>query len=324
MEEKINEIERLMAPMLDGVQARHLHDVLVACLREPREQPDEKAKGCEFYIEAFLSAKRLEGCSERSIGYYGSTLRRFADAVGKCVNAVSTDDIRDYLADYQSGSNASNVTVDNIRRIISSFFTWLEVEDYIYKSPARRIKKIRATRPVKPVYSDEMLEVLRDSCCETRDLAIIDLLASAGIRVGELVKLNRSDIDLEARECIVHGKGSKERKAYFDARTKVHLQAYLEARIDENPALFVSLNKPHKRLEVSGVETRLRMLGKRLDLPRVYPHKFRRTLATKAIDKGMPIEQVQVLLGHSKIDTTLCYAMVDQENVKQSHRKYIS
>lgn len=277
----------------------------------------------ERFVAAFLDAKKLEGCSGRSLGYYASTLNRFADAAGKRMGAVTTDDIKDFLAEYQDERGASNVTVDNVRRILSSFFSWLEAEDYIYKSPAKRIKKIRATKPVKPVYSDEVLELLRDNCTELRDLAIIDLLASASIRVGELVKLDRADVDLEGRECIVHGKGSKERKAYFDARTKVHLQAYLNLREDDEPALFASLNRPHKRLEISGVETRLRMLGKKLDIPRVYPHKFRRTLATKAIDKGMPIEQVQVLLGHSKIDTTLCYTMVDQENVKQSHRRFI-
>lgn len=323
MIEKIAEIERLMAPVLDGMQARHLHAVLLACLCEEQEAMPREGWQSEGLIDAFLAAKRLEGCSERSLSYYASTLRRFHGAVGKRIEAVSTDDIRDYLADYQRESGAGKVTVDNIRRIISSFFAWLEVEDYIYKSPAKRIKKIRASRPVKPVYSDETLEILRDNCHEIRDLAMVDLLASAGIRVGELVKLNRADVDLEARECIVHGKGSKERKVYFDARAKVHLQAYLESREDDEPALFVSLNRPHARLEVSGVETRLRKIGKMLDMPRVYPHKFRRTLATKAIDKGMPIEQVQVLLGHSKIDTTLCYAMVDQENVKRSHRKYI-
>ena len=323
MMEKVAEIEHLMVPFLDGMQQRHLHAVLVACLCEDEPSGLVGEDGPDRCIAAFLGAKKLEGCSERSLGYYASTLNRFADAMCKRMGAVTTDDIRDYLSDYQAERSASNVTVDNVRRILSSFFSWLETEDFIYKSPAKRIKKIRATKPVKPVYSDEVLELLRDSCSELRDLAIVDLLASAGIRVGELVKLDRTDVDLEGRECIVHGKGSKERKAYFDARTKVHLQAYLDSREDDNPALFVSLNRPHKRLEISCVETRLRMLGKRLGLPRVYPHKFRRTLATKAIDKGMPIEQVQVLLGHSKIDTTLCYAMVDQENVKQSHRKFI-
>ena len=320
---KINEIERLMAPILDGMQMRHLHAVLLSCLAEGTSNDAHAPCGVGGHLAGFLSAKRLEGCSERSLSYYASTLTRFAERVDKPVGEITTDDIRDYLAEYQGSNGASNVTVDNIRRIVSSFFSWLEVEDLIYKSPVKRIKKIRTTKPVKPVYSDETLEILRDHCRNPRDLAIVDLLASAGIRVGELVKLDRDDVDLEARECLVHGKGSKERKAYFDARTKVHLQAYLDARDDDDPALFVSLNRPHRRLEISGVETRLRELGRDLDLPRVYPHKFRRTLATKAIDKGMPIEQVQVLLGHSKIDTTLCYAMVDQENVRQSHRKYI-
>ena len=324
MMEKVAKTERLMAPVLNSMQLRHLHSVLLTCFcenQEPDATNDDDAKRC---IEAFLSAKKLEGCSDRSLGYYASALKRFAKCVGKRMGAVTTDDVRAYLSGYQEASGASNVTVDNIRRILSSFFSWLEEEDFIYKSPVKRIKKIRATKPVKPVYSDEVLEQLRDNCTELRDLAIVDLLASAGMRVGELVKLDRADVDLEGRECIVHGKGSKERKAYFDARTKVHLQSYLESRTDDNPALFVSLNKPHNRLEISGVECRLRTLGKKLDLPKVHPHKFRRTLATKAIDKGMPIEQVQVLLGHSKIDTTLCYAMVDQENVKQSHRKFIS
>ena len=169
-----------------------------------------------------------------------------------------------------------------------------------------------------------MLECMRDNCDSVRDLAIIDMLASTGMRVGELVHLNIEDIDFENRECIVLGKGSKERPVYFDARTKIHLRNYLESRNDDNPALFVSMLKPYNRLNISGVEIRLRELGRKLDITKVHPHKFRRTLATKAIDKGMPIEQVQKLLGHSKIDTTMQYAMVDQENVKLSHRKYIS
>lgn len=324
MMDKVAEIERLMAPVMDGVQARRLHAVLVACLCSDEIDKSGREDDAKQCTTAFLAAKKLEGCSDRSLGYYSSTLKRFAGVVQKRMGAVTTDDIREYLSEYQAASGASNVTVDNIRRILSSFFSWLEAEDFIYKSPVKRIKKIRTARPVKPIYSDEVLELLRDNCAEPRDLAIVDLLASAGIRVGELVKLDRADVDLESRECIVHGKGNKERKAYFDARTKVHLAAYLAARVDENAALFVSLNSPHRRLNISGVEMRLRELGRRLGLPKVHPHKFRRTLATKAIDKGMPIEQVQVLLGHSKIDTTLCYAMVDQENVKQSHRRYIS
>lgn len=320
--ETLRQIEQMMSSALNGMQMRRLHAVLVKCILEKSSEPVRELANDDL-LAAFLSAKRLEGCSERSLRYYASTLTRFIRSVNTPLTAVSTEEIRCYLSDYQAAGLAGNVTVDNIRRIISSFFSWLEAEDYIYKSPARRIKKIKSRRPVKPIYSDEMLESLRDGCETMRDLAMVDLLSSAGIRVGELVKLNRKDIDLETRECIVRGKGGKERRAYFDARAKVHIKAYLDSREDSNDALFVALGSPHRRLEISGVELRLRKLGRRLNLPRVYPHKFRRTLATRAIDKGMPIEQVQVLLGHSKIDTTLCYAMVDQENVRRSHRRYI-
>jgi site-specific recombinase XerD len=241
----------------------------------------------------------------------------------KNVSEYTTEDIRAYLAVFQRKHKSSKVTIDNIRRIFSSFFAWLEEEDFILKSPVRRIHKVKTGTQVKEVLTDENLELLRDKCKNIRDLAIIDLLSSTGIRVGELVKLNRNDINFAERECIVFGKGNKERIVYFNARAKIHLQEYLKTRKDKNQALFVSLAKPHTRLQISGVETRLRELGRRVKLPRVHPHKFRRTLATMAIDKGMPVEQVQKLLGHVKIDTTMHYAMVNQTNVKLSHRKFI-
>ena len=323
MREKIERIDRLMAPVLTDGQAVELHAVLVACLMGDGKAACSK-RTTNDYVRLFLAAKRLEGCSDRSLRYYSSTLGRFAVTVPKPAHEMTTDDIRDYLAGYSRDGRAGKATIDNVRRVISSFFSWMEEEDYIYKSPVRRIKKIRTSRVLKPVYSDESLEELRDCCVELRDLAMIDLLTSTGIRVGELVQLNRRDIDFEARECVVHGKGDKERRVYFDARAKTHLLAYLDERNDDVPALFVSLHRPFKRLQISGVEARLRKLGDLAGVKNVHPHKFRRTLATKAIDKGMPIEQVQVLLGHSKIDTTLCYAMVDQDNVKRSHRKFIS
>ena len=316
MRRTIERIDRLMASTLSAEQAAELHAVLVGCLIGEGSAPHGRETIAE-YVELFLAAKKLEGCSERSLRYYATTLARFSAEMAKPAHDITTDDIRDYLTKYSDDGRVGKTTVDNIRRVISSFFSWLEEEDYIYKSPVRRIKKIRTSRVLKPVYSDEALELLRDSCKEIRDLAIIDLL-------GELVQLNRRDIDFDARECVVHGKGDKERRVYFDARAKTHLLAYLELREDDTPALFVSLHRPFKRLEISGVEARLRKLGEDSGVKHVHPHKFRRTLATKAIDKGMPIEQVQVLLGHSKIDTTLCYAMVDQDNVKRSHRKYIS
>ena len=274
-------------------------------------------------VSVFISAKRIEGCSEKTIGYYKSSIDKLLIAIPKDIHDITTNDIRCYLAQQQDSKNLSKVTIDNLRRIFSSFFSWLEDEDYITKSPVRRIHKVRTDTLVKDVLSDESMEILRDNCTEIRDVAMIDLLASTGIRVGELVKMNREDIDFQERQCIVFGKGNKEREVYFNARTKIHLKCYLEQRTDNNPALFVSLSSPHSRLTISGVENRLRQLGKRANIIKVHPHKFRRTLATMAIDKGMPIEQVQKLLGHVKIDTTLHYAMVNQTNVKLAHRKFL-
>lgn len=284
---------------------------------------DKSKKELNNYTELFIASKKVEGCSERTLNYYESTIDNMLEEVNKNVKTIDTNDLREYLTKYQKKNNCSKVTIDNVRRILSSFFSWLEDEDYIIKSPIRRIHKIKTSKIVRETYTDETIEKLRDSCEEIRDLAIIDFLASTGVRVGELVKLNIKDINFEERSCIVFGKGSREREVYFDARTKLHLEKYLSLRKDDNPALFVSLLSPYDRLEISGVEIRLKKLGRELDLQRVHPHKFRRTMATKAIDKGMPIEQVQRLLGHAKIDTTLQYAMVNQNNVKISHHKFI-
>lgn len=272
-------------------------------------------------IERFISAKRVEGLSDKSLKYYENTIKRMLMEIKKDVIEINTEDLRGYLSNYQKKNFSSHTTIDNIRRILSTFFSWLEDEDYIVKSPIRRIHKIKTASYIKETYSDELLEKMRDACSNSRDLALIDILASTGMRVGELVNLNISDVDFNERECKVFGKGSKERLAYFDARTKVHLEEYLKNRKDDNDALFVTLNAPYNRLKIGGVESRVKKLGGSISEERVHPHKFRRTLATKAIDRGMPIEQLQVLLGHKRVDTTLKYAMVNQSNVKTSFRK---
>ena len=321
-----NSIIQQMLSVLDNAQLKQLRKAIETTLSDydiVKREDSKEPENDDIALEKFIAAKRVEGCSEKSLNYYKSTITIMLGKVGKPIDRITTDDLREYLTKYQSEKNSSKVTIDNIRRILSSFFSWLEDEDYILKSPVRRIHKVRSAATIKETYPDEALEIMRDNCENLRDLTLIDILASTGMRVGELVRLNRNDINFEERECVVIGKGSKERMVYFDARTKIHLQNYLLSRKDDEKALFVGLKAPYKRLSISAIEIRVRELGKRLNIPKVHPHKFRRTLATRAIDKGMPIEQLQHLLGHERIDTTLQYAMVKQSNVKIAHRKYI-
>lgn len=329
MKEKfLNEVKQGMTTILTNEQMNVLSKVLENATRSieilPIENREKHIVTNSKLLSLFVSSKRVEGCSEKTLKYYQTTIELLFKELAKEIKDITTNDLRFYLANHQEQKKSSKVTIDNIRRIFSSFFSWLEDEDYILKSPVRRIHKVKSSKLIKEVLTDENLEILRDNCEEIRDLAMIDLLASTGIRVGELVRINIADVDFHERECVVFGKGDKEREVYFNARTKIHLKKYLATRTDNNPALFVSLSKPHNRLSISGVELRLRQLGKKADIAKVHPHKFRRTLATMAIDKGMPIEQVQKLLGHVKIDTTLHYAMVNQSNVKIAHRKFIN
>lgn len=321
----IESIIQQMLQHLDNVQLQRLKSVLEHELFDCEIKTQTKSDNDDGnqLLDSFITAKRIEGCSEKTLKYYRTTIENMTEVVGKSVRHIQTEDLRTYLTNYQQKNSPSRVTIDNIRRILSSFFSWLEDEDYILKSPVRRIHKVKTATNVKETYTDEDLEKMRDSCTELRDLAMIDMLASTGMRIGEMVLLNKADIDFNERECVVFGKGDKERVVYFDVRTKIHLRNYINSRRDENPALFVTLRSPFERIKIGGIETRLRKMGKELEIEKVHPHKFRRTLATMAIDKGMPIEQLQQLLGHKRIDTTLQYAMVKQSNVKQAHRKYI-
>lgn len=317
MEAVINTVLAEMQAILEPHQLKRLADTLrqTLGLRQPESSQD--------LLALFLTAKGVEGCSPKTIEYYEATLRHMDKSLANPYTQIESDDLRRYLSDYETERGSSKVTIDNIRRIMSSFFSWLEDEDYIVKSPVRRIHRVKTAQITKETLSDEELETLRDACESKRDLAVVDLLASTGMRIGELIRLNVADVNLQERECIVTGKGNKQRPVYFDARAKLHLAEYLETRADNNSALFVSLDSKARRITVGGMELRLRNLGKKVGVSRVHPHKFRRTLATHAIDKGMPIEQVQKLLGHAKIDTTMHYAMVNQNNVKASHRRYL-
>lgn len=325
----ISDILQSMIPYLDNAQLEYLKQSLEIKFQnfeiiESKESCSKIDKDDNLsLISSFLAAKRIEGCSEKSLKYYENTIQCTVNNIAKDIKHLTTDDLRVYLTTYQQQHNSSRVTIDNIRRILSSFFSWLEDEGYIFKSPIRRIHKVKTDKIIKETYTDEELETLRDNTTTIRDLAIIDILASTGMRIGEMILLNKADVNFAERECKVLGKGNKERIVYFDARTKLHLQKYLDSRKDDNKALFVSLKNPAKRVTIGGIESRLRKMGLYLGIHKVHPHKFRRTLATMAIDKGMPIEQLQQMLGHQRIDTTLQYAMVKQSNVKLAHKKYI-
>lgn len=325
-ESLISDVLLEMKPLIDGIQLKQLETALQKAVTNYKvmEAGTSQVEQHADLLESFISAKRVEGCSERTLDYYRRTIEKMQRSIERDVRRITTEELRVYLARYQSERAVGKVTIDNVRRILSSFFSWLEDEDLILKSPVRRIHKVRTTKRVKETYTDEELETMRDASPNLRDLALIDLLTSTGMRVGEVTLLNRSDIDFENRECVVLGKGGKERTVYFDARTKIHLEQYLEHRDDQNPALFVALRGNHARLGIGGIESRLRKLGQELGIEKLHPHKFRRTLATMAIDKGMPVEQLQCLLGHQRIDTTLQYAMVKQSNVKLAHRRYLS
>lgn len=324
------EIIKAMTPILNIQQLQYLNNILhnsslnIEIQTKLAKSESDKNDDNDMLVRLFIAAKKVEGCSEKSLVYYLNTINTVLKEIKKSIYQISTNDLRDYLTSFQEKKKSSKVTMDNIRRILSSFFTWLENEDYILKSPVRRINKVKTAKVIKEILSDEEIETLRDNSKNIRDLALLEMLYSTGIRVGELVKINRDDINFHERSCIVTGKGNKQREVYFDARTKLHLKQYLVSRKDNDPALFVSLAKPNSRLNIGGVESLLKKLGQKSNIYRVHPHKFRRTLATMAIDKGMPIEQVQQLLGHVKIDTTLNYAMVNQNNVKIAHRKFIS
>lgn len=323
----IQEVMLQMLGCLDNAQLKRLDEAMkkalsrVKIVEAERSERSDDSNDNEEIVKKFVSAKKIEGCSDKTLAYYKMIIDAMTATLEKDVRRIGTEDLRDYLTDYQKKNNSSRVTIDNMRRILSSFFSWLEDEDYIVKSPMRRIHKIKTALRVKETYSDDDLERMRDNCSELRNLAMLDLLVSTGMRIGEMVLLNREDVNFAEREIKVFGKGDKERIVYFDARTKLHLQKYLSERADKNPALFVTLRAPHERIQIGGVETLFRKMGRRLNMAKVHPHKFRRTLATMAIDKGMPIEQLQQLLGHKRIDTTLHYAMVKQSNVKTSYRK---
>ena len=275
------------------------------------------------YLQEFLDVKALEGCSKATIENYKFNLNKFLLGVGKDPTEIATQDIRKYLADYKRERGVSNTTLDNMRRVFQSFFTWMHREGYIIKDPCAAVNKIRADKIIKNPYSDEEMELMREAANNLREKAIIEVLYSTGMRIGELEKINKDDIDFVNGKAIVFGKGAKEREVYFNVKAQLALKKYLENRNDTNEALFVGLQSPYNRLKVSTYEKILRELGGRCGV-HCHPHRFRRTCATILLNKGMPIQEVSKVLGHAKLETTLIYCEINQQSVAANHKKYMN
>ena len=279
----------------------------------------------ERLISQFLTIKTINGCSNQTINTYSFHLHKLIEIIDtKSVLNMTTNDIRGFLAFYKERRKVSNITLNNMRHSMSSFFKYLHEEGYIKENPMRQISSIKTKSTIKKPFTDEELEKLRMCAKNERDLAIIEFLYSTGIRVSEMTSLNKDQVDFIQKECIVIGKGSKERIVYINSKACIHLQNYLKMRVDDNPALFVSIRKPYGRMSKAGIETMLRNLGKIAGVPNTHPHRFRRTMATNALNRGMPLQEVQKILGHAKTDTTMSYCTVFQDNVKLSHKKYIA
>lgn len=330
-DELIRNILNGMSNIVTQDQLDHLRNVLNIELYNLKVEQQETAlivyeQDENAYIaNNYLLAKKIEGCSEATIKFYGQTIKRLFDKLNnKSIREIETDDIRYFLGKYQIENKVSKVTIDNIRRNLNGFFNWLEDEHYITKSPARRIHKIKQDKIIKTPYSEEEVEKLRDACEDIRETALIDILLSTGMRIGELEKLKKSDINFHEGKIIVFGKGNKEREVYLNAKAKIHLAEYIMSRADDNPCLFVAKKKPYNGLKKTGFSHVLKGIAERAEVSKVHPHRFRRTSATVALNRGMPIEQVQILLGHVNISTTQLYAITNSRNVKLSHEKYLS
>lgn len=278
---------------------------------------ENKAKA----LQMFFVTKKVEGCSDKTIQYYSYVLRRFFSDIACDLDRVTADQIRYYIAIRSQRDGLSKVTQDNELRVLKSFFGWCTAEEYISKNPTLNVKAIKQDKRIKKPFSEVDLEKIRKAAETKRDKAIVETLYSTGCRVSELCGMNRNDINSD--EIIVFGKGGKERVCYLNAKARLALADYIESRTDNDAALFVSEDKPHTRLKKSSIEILIRKIGKSAGVENCHPHRFRRTAATVALNRGMPIDQVQQMLGHAIIGTTTIYARSDSENVKASHKKYV-
>ena len=297
------------------------------------ESEDEEA------LRMFFISKRVAGCTDRTLKYYQLTIEAFLMFIQKPIKDIGTNDTRYYLAVKKERDRNSDVNINNIRRVLSSFFGWLLREEYIPKNPMLRIDVIRVEKRKKKAFTDIEIERLRAAVQpmyltekrkaeKTKQLqiarmnAFVELMLSTGARITEVVNLNRQDV--QGDEVTVYGKGKKERVVYLNAKAKIAIDRYLSLREDTEEPLFVSVDHPHARLLSSAHRINLKMLGRFAQINDVHPHRFRRTAATLALNRGMPIEQVQKMLGHENIETTTLYAIASEEALKMNHKKYVT
>lgn len=328
-DEIVMAILREMAPLLNQGQFDALKETVRAVLSGYEVQQRETSlmrtdQNGMNYLQVFLENFRQNGKSEGTIEQYRFHLSRMLSYIGRNVQEIEDDDLIDYMHKYKQLRKVSGRYLNSMRLVFNSFFRWLQRRKIILRNPVDGLEPIKYRQVVKKPLSPEELERVRCACGRERDLAIVEFLYSSAVRVSELTQLNREDIRWESDDVMVLGKGNKEREVYLNARAHYHLKLYLDSRTDDNPALFVSTRAPHERLTKAGVEHIVGEIGRMAGVENVHPHRFRRTAATDLLRMGMPIEQVQELLGHVKIETTRIYCTVTREQVRASHRRYMA
>lgn len=329
MEQKIMEVLRRMHTALQEPQLKELQDVLQmvfegCTLVQMKHEVRIADRSWMIDLEEYLMSKALEGKSPGTVERYRYELQRLLSYTNKAVQDVTDGDISGYMRAYKGIRQVSNQTLKNVRAVYSSFFAWLRDRGRIGRNPMALVENIKVEQKLKKPYTDEEREMLLRNCGTLRDKAMMEFFYSTAVRVSELASLNREDIHFISKDLVVLGKGSKERTVYLNDRTNLYMKEYLQSRTDDNPALFVGTRSPHSRLSKTGIEDIIRRTGRRAGVEKAHPHRFRRTAATNALNRGMPVQEVAQLLGHAKLETTMVYCSVDQAGVKYHHQKYLS
>lgn len=325
IEAKVLFLNRVEKALGDIVTANQLTDVMSALSDELANYDFEQNEAVKYevddFLDAFVSAKQIEGRSEKTVERYRYIITRFMNDTKVPTRSITVFHLRKYLNELK-GRGLSDSTLEGIREVFSSYFNWLQKENLIEINPCSNLGAIKCQKKVKVAYTEVDLEMLKMHCKRPRDKAIICFLLSTGCRVSEMTQLNRDDVDLRNRECKVLGKGNKERIVYIDQVTAMTLNEYLKSRKDDHPALFIG--KGTERLKPSGIRLMLKNIQEDAHIEgTVHPHRFRRTLATNLIHHGMPIQEVARILGHEKLDTTMKYVCLNDTDIKYSYNKYV-